>query len=98
MPVLSSLGGPELRYPRAGAGEPRPDDAPLPYLASGLSLLRGYVISPFSFSSENVLVKLVLLRPADAAPESRKMPASSCCDGDITATVLVNATTNNLTW
>ncbi len=86
MPVLSSRGGTELRYPRVGAGEPRPDDAPLPYLISGLSLLLGYASSPFSFSSDMVLVKLVLARPIEADPESRKIPTSSC-DGDVTASL-----------
>lgn len=54
------------------AGEPRPEDGPLPLCrSSGLSLLLGYDSSPFSFSSDMVLVKLILWRLVEVAPESR---------------------------
>lgn len=66
----SYVGGTAVLKPLAG--EPRPEDAPLPLRrSSGLSLLLGYTSSPFSFSSDMVLVKLILLRLVDVDPASR---------------------------
>lgn len=54
------------------AGDPRPEEGLLSaYLSSGLSLLLGFSGSPFSFSSDIVLVTLILWRLADAELWSR---------------------------